>query len=336
MSTAATVLIPTFDHGPMLSYSIKSALRQTVAEIEIFLVGDGISDAGRDVALAACAADRRVRFFDNPKGERHGEAHRDAALAEATGEIVCYLSDDDLWFDDHIERMHHLLSSADLAHTLGSYVDTKGHMHALVFDVTRQGSTEALRRVESNAPLSAWGHRLDAYRRLTRRWSPGGSDLPTDINMWLKFLEEPWMRVQSSAVLTSVHLASADPVRDSWTIERRLEELDSWDSRLEDRSQAESLRQAINDELMALGADRAMELARVKEAHARQIESTTSLEDDLLRTRSELTEAQKQLDEIAQSRLRSRAVRLVERVPRIGPTVAAWLRRVKARLVAGP
>ena len=93
--TLATVLIPTYNHGSLLRYSVASALRQTVRDLEIFIVGDGVPDATREI-VAELQHDPRVRFFDNPKGPRHGELHRHAALRQASGEIVCYLSDDDL------------------------------------------------------------------------------------------------------------------------------------------------------------------------------------------------------------------------------------------------
>ena len=41
-------------------------------------------------------------MFDFPKGDRHGEAHRHAALAEARGELVAHICDDDLWFPEHL------------------------------------------------------------------------------------------------------------------------------------------------------------------------------------------------------------------------------------------
>jgi hypothetical protein len=46
----ATVLIPTHDHGPTLRYSVAAALAQTVKDIEVFIVGDGMREAARDVA----------------------------------------------------------------------------------------------------------------------------------------------------------------------------------------------------------------------------------------------------------------------------------------------
>ena len=64
----ATVLIPTFDHGPMLRYSIPSALEQTIRNIEVFVVGDGVPDVTREIVGQFVRKDERVRFFDNPKG----------------------------------------------------------------------------------------------------------------------------------------------------------------------------------------------------------------------------------------------------------------------------
>ena len=59
------------------------------------MVGDGVEDDTR-TALEPFADDDRVRFFDLPKGPRHGELNRHETLRQATGNIVCYLSDDDL------------------------------------------------------------------------------------------------------------------------------------------------------------------------------------------------------------------------------------------------
>src|SRR5262249_18307632 len=105
----ATVLIPTHDHGPTLLRAARSALAQSVEELELFIVGHGAPDVAREVVAELMAEDRRVRFFDNPKGPRHGEILRHAALAHARGRIVCYLSDDDLWLPDHLATMGRLL-----------------------------------------------------------------------------------------------------------------------------------------------------------------------------------------------------------------------------------
>jgi glycosyltransferase involved in cell wall biosynthesis len=82
----ATILVPTYNHGRTLWYSVRSALAQTISEIEIFIVGDGISDEGRTTeAPLFCTltnptiskefgkAPTRVRvLFKDP---RHGTTH---------------------------------------------------------------------------------------------------------------------------------------------------------------------------------------------------------------------------------------------------------------------
>ena len=100
----ATILIPTFRHAALLPFTMRSALDQADASVEVFVVGDGVEDDTR-AALEPFADDERVRFFDFPKGARHGELNRHEALREATGEIVCYLSDDDLLLRDHVAEM---------------------------------------------------------------------------------------------------------------------------------------------------------------------------------------------------------------------------------------
>ncbi len=123
---AATVVIPTHDHGPLLNYSIGSVLAQTVRDIEVFVIGDGVPDVTRTLIRRMMDADARIRFWDHPKGQRLGEVYRHIALAEARGRIVCYLSDDDLWLPNHIENVGHLLENADWAHSMPVYIQPEG------------------------------------------------------------------------------------------------------------------------------------------------------------------------------------------------------------------
>ena len=70
--TDVTILIPTYRHAALLPYAVTSALAQTGASFELFVVGDGVEDDTR-AALEPFLSDPRVRFFDLPKGQRHGE-----------------------------------------------------------------------------------------------------------------------------------------------------------------------------------------------------------------------------------------------------------------------
>ncbi len=111
MSLAATVVVPTHDHGPTLRLSLASALAQTVEDIEVLVIGDGVPDVTREILADLGRRDERIRFFDHPKGPRNGEVYRHAALKDARGEVVCYLSDDDLWLPEHLETLVALLAT---------------------------------------------------------------------------------------------------------------------------------------------------------------------------------------------------------------------------------
>ena len=67
--------------------------------------------------------DERIGHVVHPKGERYGEAWRDAVIREASEPFVCHLGDDDLWLPHHLASMTALLepspsseaSSVDMA-----------------------------------------------------------------------------------------------------------------------------------------------------------------------------------------------------------------------------
>ena len=225
-----TVLIPTHNHGRLLEYAVRSALDQTVSDLEIFIVGDGADEATRAAALAA-AGDPRVRFFDNPKGDRHGEALRHAALQEATGEIVCYLSDDDLWLPQHVEGLAHALEGADFAHALPIYVNADGTPGLHLGHLAAASTLARMRSSRFNfIPLSAAAHTRAFYRRLPHGWHPAPPDLQTDLHMWRQILSVEGCRAVSTTRATLLNFPA--PPRAAWSIEQRAEELSAWSARL--------------------------------------------------------------------------------------------------------
>jgi glycosyltransferase involved in cell wall biosynthesis len=89
MGLSATVVVPTTgDRGPLLPYSVGSVLRQSVALLEVFVVGDGVDAATRRQVQQLMARDPRVRFFDHPKGPRRGEQARPCSTPEARSSAI--------------------------------------------------------------------------------------------------------------------------------------------------------------------------------------------------------------------------------------------------------
>jgi GalNAc5-diNAcBac-PP-undecaprenol beta-1,3-glucosyltransferase len=252
MTLRATVLIPTFDHGPTLLRSVPSALRQTVEDLEVFVVGDGAPDVTREVMTELVRSDDRVRFFDNPKGPRHGEILRLAALREARGRVVCYLSDDDLWAPDHVETLAGCLEDADLAHTMVAGILPDGTWLLGRIDLSLEWYRQQLLGGIGHLPLSTVGHTLDAYRRLPYGWRTTPPGIATDVYMWRQFLADPACRASSAHRLTVFNFASVE--RPDWSIEERVEELDRWIAELaeparRERALAEVLAETSRDRL---------------------------------------------------------------------------------------
>lgn len=246
MPPLVTVVIPTYDHGRTLDLAARSVLAQSMASLELFIVGDGVPDITREVVDALRSEDRRVRFFDNPKGARHGELHRHAALAQSQGRFVAYLSDDDLWFPEHLEVLAELLEDADLAHTLPTNTGPDGKHAMAIVDLSLARHRQAILDGGTGPSLSTTGHTAEAYRRLPFGWRTTPKGTHTDVYMWRQFLAEPWCRARSSRAPTAIHLASA--ARQHATEEDRLAEQARWSRLLGD----EGMRRRYVEQLLGV------------------------------------------------------------------------------------
>ncbi len=233
MDPVATILIPTHDHGPTLRASIASALAQT-CPVEVFIIGDGVPQETRFILSDFAQTDQRIRFFDHPKGARNGEAYRHAALEEAQGRIVCYLSDDDLYFPNHVQVMSQLLEDADFAHALPVEVRLDGSLFVRTVDLESSIYQRELLEGRNRIPLSCGAHTLAAYRELEQGWSTTPLGEFPDLHMWCKFLRHPGFRFKAANVPTFLGFPAAP--RKHHTGEQRYQELQIWLDQLNDQS----------------------------------------------------------------------------------------------------
>jgi GalNAc5-diNAcBac-PP-undecaprenol beta-1,3-glucosyltransferase len=244
MSLAATILIPTHNHAHTLRASVASALRQTVPDLEVFVIGDGAPEETREILNEFLRADSRVRFFDCPKGPRHGEIHRHEALAQARGRIVCYLSDDDLYLPRHVEEMSALLEQADFANALATAVRLDGSFSTRTVDLSLPAYRQELIEGRNRVPLSGGAHTLAAYRSLPEGWTSAPAAVPTDLHMWRKFLAQPGCRFQAASLPTV--LVFPAPARLHLTTRERFDELQTW----LDRISVEPARTALIEQIL--------------------------------------------------------------------------------------
>jgi len=261
----ATILVPTHAHPRLIPHALRSALAQTGAQVEVLVVGDGVGDDTR-AAVEPFLADERFRFFDNPKGERHGEAHRHTALSEARGRAVCYLSDDDVFLPDHVAEMLRLLEDADFAHTAPVRIQPDGRLKCTAVDLRRPELVDTIRTGRNVIGLTAVAHTLEGYRRLPRGWNPAPPGKATDLHMWQQWCDQPWFRGASGTRMTMLHFPSG--LRRSWTEDERAAELEAWVARstepgfraeLDRLLSVAALESARDERLAAIGLQRQLD-----------------------------------------------------------------------------
>jgi glycosyltransferase involved in cell wall biosynthesis len=107
--SAVSIVIPTYNRGPVLGRAIDSALAQTVDDVEVIVVDDGSTD---ETAAVIDARDDERLVFVVSEGNRGANAARNLGIDRATGEYVSFLDSDDELAPTHVERVLETFASS--------------------------------------------------------------------------------------------------------------------------------------------------------------------------------------------------------------------------------
>lgn len=236
MTTSAlvAVIVPTHSHDETLEFSVRSILEQSVTDLDVVIIGDGATEAVRDVAADLCRSDRRVRFMDHPKSPRRGELFRDAVIRDSASTYIAYNCDDDLWFSDHLRTMIDTIGHRDFVHPLPILIGADGVPVFLPCDLTRP---ESIRWHMSTTPqntisLSGVMHTRASYLRLPHGWRETPEGRWTDHYMWQQFFEQEWFTGVTSGRATTLKLMAQG--RDDLPPGGRRADVERWWNRLHD------------------------------------------------------------------------------------------------------
>lgn len=186
--TRALILCPTHAHRETLAAAIASVRAQTHPDWRLIVVGDGAPGRAEQITEAAAAGDSRIQYRAFPKGERHGEVHRDAVIRETESQFVFQIGDDDIWSPGHLAALLPLLEQADFAHSIQAEIWPGGHLRGRPFGYQSPALRERALNQEFNLTgPSAVGYRRAAYLDLETGWTPAPPGLWTDLHMWRKF-----------------------------------------------------------------------------------------------------------------------------------------------------
>jgi glycosyltransferase involved in cell wall biosynthesis len=181
MDPSVTVIIPTYNWSSVLPYSIGSVVRQTFADFELLVVGDGCTDDSE--AVVGRIGDSRVRWINLPTNTGHQSEPNNEGLRQARGQYIAYLGHDDLWLPHHLSCLVSTLKQgADLAYgailflVAGPYRYHGYHRSFYPFFESYQGGvpippTSVVHRRSVTDHVGGWRH----YREL---------HTPPDTELW--------------------------------------------------------------------------------------------------------------------------------------------------------
>lgn len=123
-TTLVSTIIPTFNRQEQLALALDSVISQTVKLHEIVVVDDGSTDGTQEMLQEFARLHPDVRLIVIRQKNRGPAAARNAGIKVATGELVAFLDDDDVWHPEKLERqLTVLVDRADIC-LLGCATDT--------------------------------------------------------------------------------------------------------------------------------------------------------------------------------------------------------------------
>ncbi|MEL7507903.1 MAG: glycosyltransferase [Cyanobacteria bacterium J06554_1] len=99
-SILVSVIISNYNYGRFITEAIESVLNQTYSNVELIVVDDGSTDNSRDIIQSY--SHRLISVFQANSGQ--GAAFN-AGLAQASGDIICFLDADDYYRPDKLEKV---------------------------------------------------------------------------------------------------------------------------------------------------------------------------------------------------------------------------------------
>ena len=103
-----SIVIPAYNAANYLAEAIDSALAQTYPNVEILVINDGSKDDGATERIALSYGDK-IRYFYKENGGSSSALN--VGIANMTGEWFSWLSHDDLYSPDKIQKQFEYMSS---------------------------------------------------------------------------------------------------------------------------------------------------------------------------------------------------------------------------------
>jgi glycosyltransferase involved in cell wall biosynthesis len=137
-----TLGLPVYNGERFLAAAVDALLAQTYTDFELIISDNASTDRTAEIAQHYAAIDNRVRYIRHPRN-RGSAFNHNFVIEQARGELFKWVSDDDLYAPDLLERCVKALDSRPeipLAHAWTAFIDegnkiTEPIEYALTTDV---------------------------------------------------------------------------------------------------------------------------------------------------------------------------------------------------------
>ena len=164
-----SVGVPVFNGEAFLEDAIRSALSQTLGDLELILCDNASSDRTAEICSDYAAREPRVRYFRNPRN-LGAAANYNLAFSHARGRYFKWLAHDDRMLPSFLAKTSRVLeerADAVLCNTVISYIDPAGSRLGL-YD-TKLSGADSLSPSERFAWMVLRSHTCVDFFGLIRR-----------------------------------------------------------------------------------------------------------------------------------------------------------------------
>ena len=103
-----SIVVPAYNAAGVIGRCIDSVLRQTYPDFELLIIDDGSTDETAEIVAAKAAQDTRIHLI---RQENTGvSSARNAGIAAASGELLCFIDCDDTVSANYLETLLALYS----------------------------------------------------------------------------------------------------------------------------------------------------------------------------------------------------------------------------------
>lgn len=153
-----SIIIPVYNSEKYLRTCLDSVINQTLKEIEIICVNDGSTDSSRSILTEYEQKDKRIKIVDKNNGGL--SSARNAGMAVAKCEFICFLDSDDWVIPETYEACLNNIGESDIAifgtKVIGDYLKEEREKDQRYYDIKYSGYIKLDDDIRLNIDVSAW------------------------------------------------------------------------------------------------------------------------------------------------------------------------------------